>query len=260
MATPVHHSQEKLLKGLQSLYPDVAGILQTISFATLFEWTESTHSWASIQVEGMLYLASKRNGTVEVVVKNRASTNDFRIALDPKWTRAELSGGVLMLNSNKRVFGIWTADESALAEFQHHVRARCSAGAKTQHPPSSYSAPTRGVGPGPVAPSSGIPDAFQLTPQRPPPPHHLHHPQMHTPHHPVVTRHYQTPTHASMGQQYPSAHASYDGRAAPVSAPPGGAEKHVLSKHEMQDVLLRLIRNDRFVDLLHAEYLKSVSK
>jgi len=71
---------------------------------------------------------------------------------------------------------------------------------------------------------------------------------------PQTGGHYQMPPYYQQQQQHIPMRVQAQSVQAPANDP------ILLSKEQMQDVLLKLIKNDRFVDLLHKEYIASQQK
>lgn len=225
--------KEANLRLLQrSMDPSISDILGSATHVVLYKFSQSTQSWEKSNVEGGLFLAVRPSGFLLVIV-NRNSPDNYPIELSANFQLQHQDPYLIFRQVEKGetvIRGIWfpNADERALVnDLLNKVLAKLR------------SAPP----PAPVPPRAPVPS--------------------------VSTTAVPTLDHGAAFAvlMSPLTLNSNTAAAAPDATPQSttnirqqspsqASNQPMLDKKSLQLALLSLIQDERFIDLLHAQYLK----
>lgn len=222
--------KEANLRLLQrSMDPSISNILGSATHVVLYKFLQSSQSWEKSNVEGSLFLAVRPSGYLLVIV-NRSSPDNYPIELSANFQLQHQDPYLIFRQEEKGetvIRGIWfpNANERVLVnDLLNKVLAKL----RSTPPAAPVSAPAPARAP-PVSTSAapaldhGAAFAALLSPLS------LSSNAPATPH-----------SASSLREQSPSQASS----------------QPVLDKKSLQLSLLSLIQDERFIDLLHAQYLK----
>jgi mRNA-decapping enzyme 1B len=246
----------------------IADILATATHVVLYEFELSSSNWTKANVEGSLFLAETSNQLHKLIILNRNTPENFILSVDASLQIQQESPPYVILkeSSSSRILGIWfhndeeriridrilreTVQEKvssgavdtaaaamaalglteAIAKQQQQQQQQQQIRAKSASHAISSSATTtikNSTPTGPATASSSVPVlSTNATP-------------------------YMT-TRSSTALTAPATAAS---SLVPPGAPPDAV---ALDKKSLQLALLSLIQDERFLDLLHTQYLKVV--
>jgi mRNA-decapping enzyme 1B len=263
----------------RSIDPNIQDIVGSATHVVLYEYI-TPQGWEKSQVEGSLFLVASQSPHLQqqsfaLAILNRHSTENFQVPITDRF-QLQHKEPYLIFKQSPKILGIWfhNANErvimaSLLNQVIHNLQQQAAMAAPPAPKPPVHSiqpypqqSPQQPAAP-PMQP--GLPVFSPMARQIPPPPSstattpstrnqaslespsHLIEPLMNSlfvsDHNNVEDRH---STPATAGTT-PSS-----GSTTPTRSIPGVA----LDKKSLQLALLSLIQDDRFIDLLHAQYLK----
>ena len=238
--------------------PDITDIGVSATHVVLYEYRDT--AWHKSGIEGSLFVVQRRSGnslTHELIILNRHSTDNFQIPLTAEFQIQHQDPYLIFkqhASDNKRIIrGIWfhsaeerTAVHNVLERTLALIRQHEAALAAVSTPASDVGAATLATLFSPMnistttTPKNHNQETAAAAPTTPAnaPPQHVASPSVAAP---AVAA---TPTSASSPAASAAANASMPGVA--------------LDKKSLQLALLSLIQDDRFLDLLHSQYLRVV--
>jgi len=248
--------------------PHLTDILATATHAVLYEFDTALQNWKKCQTEGSLFLAANANNKeYSLVILNRNSTDNFQLPIQSNLQLQHQEPYLILRLVDDKILGIWfhNADERVA---MHRVLQATVQTLREQPPPESTSVVRSASAPHPVASGSGSAPSNNNT----------------------------TNSAASMdateramaavslksvlgiGTDTTTMESSHPAAAATAAPPPqstphppipAGASASgggtgtttttspiTLDKKSLQLALLSLIQDDRFLDLLHSQYLR----
>ena len=236
------------LRLLQRSDPSITSILGSATHVVLYDFSAVSKTWEKQNIEGSMFLCNCSNGSFQLTILNRNSPQNHVISLTPDFqlqnqdpylifrqaaaAGATLIRGIWFPNSDER-----TSMNDLLTQTMVTVRSAPPPPPKpaaTAAPPMDHGAATAalmqtlnigGAVAATPAPVSSYAAAATATPTR-------QQPQQ------------PTPLKSTPPPRQPSPSSSGTGH------PP------TLDKKSLQLALLSLIQDDRFLDLLHAQYMK----
>eukprot|EP00980_Cylindrotheca_fusiformis_P023159 scaffold10199_cov146-Cylindrotheca_fusiformis.AAC.16 len=228
MALNMHEQarKEANLRLLQrSTDPAISDILGSATHVVLYKFSQSTQSWEKSNVEGSLFLAVRPSGFLLVIV-NRNSPDNYPIELTAKFQLQHQDPYLIFRqeeNNETVIRGIWfphANERVILNDLLNNVLERLRSA-----PPTPPAPPPAAAAPPPRAPSTsssvssfdqGAAFAALLSP-------------------------------LSLNSEAPQLRQQ---------SPSQTSNQPMLDKKSLQLSLLSLIQDERFIDLLHAQYLK----
>jgi mRNA-decapping enzyme 1B len=222
--------KEANLRLLQrSMDPSISDILGSATHVVLYKFSQSTQSWEKSNFEGGLFLAVRPSGYLLVIV-NRNSPDNYPIELSANFQLQHQDPYLIFRQEEKGetvIRGIWfpNADERALVnDLLNKVLAKLRLA-----PP-----------PAPAPPRAPVPSVSTT---------------------PVPTLDHGAAFAALLSPL--SLNSNTAAGASPQSttnirqqSPSRASNQPMLDKKSLQLALLSLIQDERFIDLLHAQYLK----
>jgi len=213
------------LRSVQRCNKSLTDILATATHAVLYEFDAAQQSWQKNGTEGSLFLAASAGATAySLIILNRNSTDNFHLAIEPT-LQIQHQDPYLILrlhDEDQRILGIWfhNADER-IAMY----RILTGAVKALQEAPTQSTTTTPAVDATATAMA-----AVSLK------------------------------SVLGIGVSDAAADATASATAPPnaptlEAAPPEGGAP-TLDKKSLQLALLSLIQDDRFLDLLHSQYLR----
>jgi mRNA-decapping enzyme 1B len=232
--------KEANLRLLQrSMDPSIRDILGSATHVVLYQFSQSTQSWEKSNVEGGLFLAVRPSGYLLVIV-NRNSPDNYPIELSPNFQLQHQDPYLIFRQEEKGetvIRGIWfpNADERALVnDLLNKVLAKLRSAPPTAPVPPRAPVPSVSTTAVPTAAPTAVPTldhgaafAALLSPLS-----------------------LNSNTAAAAGATPQSTTNIRQQSPSQASNPP------MLDKKSLQLALLSLIQDERFIDLLHAQYLK----
>ncbi len=215
---------EKNLRMLQRIVPGASDILAQSPFVAVYAFDEGTQAWAREDIEGGLFLVRRGEpggSPLALVVINRANANNL-VRLVGDGFEMDDSDEYLMFRSPEGVYGLWFR----YAEEKARVHAKL---AELVAPPAPAPAPAKVSG-------SAL-EKDRASGQMPA----------------LLQQMFLAETDRSGAPAAPAAPASF-------GSGPGAAERFEMSKEQMKDVLLRLVQTDKFIDILHGQYLQKLRR
>ena len=217
--------KEANLRVLQRQDASVVDILGSATHVVLYEF--ASPSWQKLDVEGSLFLVKKRDvPRFRLLVLNRNSNENYQVDITPSFQVQEKDPYLMFRKPNGSIQGIWFHDGSERQEMATLLQKVVQSLAVD---PDAAAAALLS----PLTISSN--DSQQQQQQPPTPPVHRPSPR---------TTPQQQRRSSSTGGTFVSS-----GTAAATESP-------VLDKKSLQLALLSLLHDDRFLDLIHAQYLK----
>jgi mRNA-decapping enzyme 1B len=252
----------------RSIDKSIVDIVGSATHVVLYEY-QNPQGWEKSQVEGSLFLvaqtsAGSSQNRYSLAILNRHSTENFQVAVTRDF-QLQHKEPYLIFKETHKILGIWfhSSNErvvmaSLLNQLIYNLQNNVAAPAAVSAPPQPQP-PSAWGGAAAAARSGASPLAQQLPPagtpaaSRPPAAHaespsQLIEPLMNSLLSPLVdatTNQQQLPPR----QTTSSSESETPNRG---TIPPGVA----LDKKSLQLALLSLIQDERFIDLLHAQYLK----
>lgn len=239
--------KEANLRLLQrSMDGSIVDIMGSATHVVLYNFDTASNSWEKSNVEGSLFLCYKANQTYTLVILNRNSPDNYPMDLDAGF-QVQLSDPYLYLIFRNKdaaagtpiIRGVWfpnANERTQLNNLLQHVLTQLQnappPGATAPQPPPIDTASAAAA----LLASLNVGGAQQQSQQQ-------QQPQQSTTALP--------PRSTSAGSRHTSAGSLR--QASPTSHP---QPQPSLDKKSLQLALLSLIQDDRFLDLLHAQYLK----
>ena len=249
----------------RSINSNIEDIVGSATHVVLYEYV-APQGWEKSQVEGSLFLVAQGGQQYSLAILNRHSTDNFHVSVTNTF-QLQHKEPYLIFKQSPKILGIWfhNANErvvmaSLLNQVIQNLQQSAAAARVVSAPPP---APVQQV-------MSQPPLAPQTAPRMAASPMSQHFPQATTP----VTRQTQAgvdspsqlieplmnslfvsggappaPRQSTHNDHQPNAES---GSSTPTRSLPGVA----LDKKSLQLALLSLIQDERFIDLLHAQYLK----
>jgi len=226
---------------------------------------ETNGEWEKENVEGPLFIVRRKVAPwFRLIVLNRTSPNNLVVPIDDTF-EYELNGKYLIIRNDAGIRGVWFSDDEERLKIPGVLEAADSQ-RKPKDARPKEDAPTT---PTTQQPGSHLPQQFRA--------HQGHNFQQGYPPHSSPA--YPFPG-SNIGMSPADTQRMIEVQARNMSIAPGrlsapanpvsplnpntfshnhsqANEPSLLSKQQMQEVLLKLIKNDRFVDLLHKEYVTS---
>lgn len=213
--------KEANLRLLQRKYPGTNDIVQTATHVVLYEYTGA--AWQKSNIEGSLFLAQSPT-LYQLIILNRHSPENFVMQLDGEM-QIQHQDPYVMFRQGARILGIWFHSAEERIAMNDALNASIDRLKQGLMPPT--------------------PTVARQTPPTPP--------KKFTSIPPQQQQHATPPSNATIDAAAslltPLAAASLEDRASPGVA---------LDKKSLQLALLSLIQDDRFLDLLHSQYLRVV--
>mmetsp|Transcript_19204 Transcript_19204/g.47463 ORF Transcript_19204/g.47463 Transcript_19204/m.47463 type:complete len:265 (-) Transcript_19204:21-815(-) len=228
--------------------PSISNILDSATHVVLYKFAQASQSWEKSNVEGGLFLAVKPSGYIMVIV-NRSSPDNYSIQLsanfqlqhqDPYLIFRQLEQGETVIR------GIWfpNANERVTVNNSlNQVLERLRSAPPTPVPtPTPVNTPATKIQQPPSNAAAGLDQGAALTA--------------------LLTPLSLNGTNGIGGTATPTRpqHATTHTTPQQQQQPPMGQtqqqQQPVLDKKSLQLALLSLVQDDRFLDLLHAQYLK----
>lgn len=214
---------------------DITDIVQTATHCVLYEFEES--AWKKLEVEGSLFLASTTSA-YRLVVLNRHSTDNFQMDIGPT-LQLQVQDPYLIFrqklaDDSTRIRGIWFHSDAERVSMAEALQSSIQLLQSGRKPPVPAPAPAPTPPRVPQTPPTSYAAAVAPTTASP-------------------TAHTADAVTLSHLLATPMAELNVGGSGA-NSPSPGVA----LDKKSLQLALLSLIQDDRFLDLLHAQYLRVV--
>lgn len=227
-----------LQRSIDSSIEDIVG---SATHVVLYEYV-APQGWEKSQVEGSLFLVSQAGRQYSLVILNRTSTENFHVAVTNAF-QLQHKEPYLIFKQSHKILGIWfhNANERVvMASLLNQVIENLK-NAPVQQPTPPLP-PTNRTAASPMA---------QHIPQQATTPRAQ--PSMESPSQliePLMNSLFMGAGGAAAPS--PQQTPSHPGSTTPPRNIPGVA----LDKKSLQLALLSLIQDDRFIDLLHAQYLK----
>jgi mRNA-decapping enzyme 1B len=235
------------LKLLQKSDPTISDILGSATHVVLYNFSQQSQSWEKSNVEGSLFLTSTTSNGYILVILNRNAPENYKIQLTPDF---QLQNSIPYLifkqqqDANVVIRGIWFPNDDE-RESMHGLLTQVLFVLKTA-PPT----------PTPVVVDTGAAIAALLSPM-----------SLGGGSAAVAVAQPTTPSStsyaASLGvtptttNPRTTSTSSSSGGTPPLRQPsPSSAHAPMLDKKSLQLALLSLIQDERFLDLLHSQYLK----
>jgi mRNA-decapping enzyme 1B len=220
------------LRLLQKSDPTISDLLGSATHVVLYNFSQQSQSWEKSNVEGSLFLTSTTSNGYILVILNRNAPENYKIQLTPDF---QLQNSIPYLifkqqqDANVVIRGIWFPNDDE-RESMHGLLTQALLALKTAPPPVVDTGAAIAALLSPLS-LGGAPD----TPSSYSSPNPL----------------------AALGL---TANTSTNPRTSgtpPLRQPsPSSAHAPMLDKKSLQLALLSLIQDERFLDLLHAQYLK----
>ena len=253
----------------RSIDPNIVDIVGSATHVVLYEYTQG---WEKSQVEGSLFLVAAQSGGQQqysLAILNRHSTDNFHVPVTHTF-QLQHKEPYLIFKQSPKILGIWfhNANErvimaSLLNQAIENLKGAAAAAphpAQQQQTPPQHQRPPQPMPPkaSPVPmmhqhqqqPRTAVsPMAQQIPQQQGTPVNRQAQANVASPSHliePLMNSLFVSPAAAGVGTP------NNDANATPPRNIPGVA----LDKKSLQLALLSLIQDDRFIDLLHAQYLK----
>ena len=219
--------KEANLRLLQrSMDRSISDILGSATHVVLYHFHQSSQSWEKSKVEGSLFLAIRPSGYL-LVILNRNSPDNYPIELSPGF-QVQHSDPYLIFrhklpDGEMSIRGIWFPNPDERIKMNDLLNQVSNA--LKQQPPKPPPAPV-------PAPAPSLP--------------------------PTVATADATAALLSSLSIGVNSNTSSQSNTTPVrqASPSSGNQQPTLDKKSLQLALLSLIQDDRFLDLLHAQYLK----
>eukprot|EP00934_Nitzschia_sp_Nitz4_P004744 Nitzschia sp. Nitz4//scaffold30_size153850//71161//71949//NITZ4_002778-RA/size153850-processed-gene-0.13-mRNA-1//1//CDS//3329547264//4734//frame0 len=222
----------------------ITDILSSATHVVLYNFNQAAQSWEKTEVEGSMFMVSRASGYL-LVILNRNSPQNYPIVLS-KDIQVQHNDPYLIFRQQSQpggetsIRGIWFPNPAERVDM-HSWMTRLLDELKRQ----PVAAPAAPVAPVPPVVDESAALAALLSPV-----------SLGGGSTPSVTSAATAPAApvpaaaTTTNQRAASATPSLDSNATPPSNPP------TLDKKSLQLALLSLIQDDRFLDLLHAQYLK----
>lgn len=212
------------LRVLQRSDATISDILESATHVGLYEFDQGTSAWEKKQVEGSLFFVKRNSDAVQrfqVVILNRSAADNWVLSIAPKMQLQNNNPYLILRHKNEReesiISGIWF----------HNGQERDTIAAVLQRAIASLGDV---VAPPPTVDHGAAASAL-LSPL-------------------TLGNHTIPVSHAPSIQKQPTPTPS-------ESTSNSQNQQHlVLDKKSLQLSLLSLIQDDRFLDLIHAQYLK----
>ena len=229
----------------------IADLLQSATHVVLYEFPQHEKQWVKCGVEGSCFLVASTRTAVQLIILNRHSANNFVLTVVPALQVQEQDPFLILQEmppAGNRTLGLWfhSADERVALTKQLQTTVAQLANQTFVFPTAAAtpaSAPP--LRPPPAPPAAAAAAAAAVT---------------------EVTQDERDHLAALLSQTAMAAGRSHS---APKPAPPnsntnttpppnmpGGSV--ALDKKALQLTLLSLIQDERFLDLLHSQYLRVV--
>jgi mRNA-decapping enzyme 1B len=265
----------------RSIDSNIQDIVGSATHVVLYEYI-APQGWEKSQVEGSLFLVASQlpdlehvQSTFALAILNRHSTENFQVPITERF-QLQHKEPYLIFKQSPKILGIWfhNANErvimaSLLNQVIHNLQQRANATPPlppTPKPPVQPIQPYQQQQP-PPAMHPGLPVFSPVARQMPPPPSSStttpstrNHSSVESPSHliePLMNSLFVSDNNNAVAEDRHSTPATAgttpsSGSTTPTRSIPGVA----LDKKSLQLALLSLIQDDRFIDLLHAQYLK----
>ncbi|GBG31251.1 mRNA-decapping enzyme-like protein [Hondaea fermentalgiana] len=225
--------ERKNLRQVKRLDPEATGIVVSANFVVIYSYNEADMEWEREDIEGPLFVVDRKGTPAHsLVVVNRASSRNFLQYIGEAF-EYDLSDGFVMLRCEAGVYSLWFNNDDERKQVSAALeKIADSASKQDQGPAKDGAAPSTPTSKG--AAKEDMPDLLKDMFQ-------------------------QAATEGGAGNGAVSSVPSQTPAAPPPSSftGPNAAEQFTLSKEQMKDVLLRLVHTDKFIDILHNQYLKT---
>ena len=125
------------LSALRADDSEIQEIVSTAAHVAVYELQElrGAPEWRKTDVEGSLYLAKRRNGQLQIIVKNQSDAGDFSQIVDGK-VSFEIKENTFFyrVGNNGRVRGIWFQEGESLQIFARFIQESAMVGLPTSDP------------------------------------------------------------------------------------------------------------------------------
>lgn len=218
------------LRLLQKSDPTISDLLGSATHVVLYNFSQESQSWEKSNVEGSLFLTSTTSNGYVLVILNRNAPENYKIQLTPDF---QLQNSIPYLifkqqqDANVVIRGIWFPND-AERESMNGLLTQALLALKTAPPPVVDTGAAIAALLSPLS-LGGAPD--------------------------------ETPSSsyplADLGLTSNTNPRASSSNTPPLRQPsPSSAHAPMLDKKSLQLALLSLIQDERFLDLLHAQYLK----
>jgi len=208
------------LRFLQRLDPAIVDILGSASHTVLYKWDDVTQTWEQCDVEGTLFVVQRSIPKhYQFVISNRSTTENVVTAIAQGELQMQLRPPFLIYRcGNKDTRGIWMNNDIERSTIYELIQELLT---KELEPPTSATllSPSK-VSSSQTAPAQG------------------------------------TPKPKSSPSSDAGAVAAALLSPLSVSAGQNSTEGMILDKKNLQLTLLSLVQDERFMDLIHAQYIK----
>eukprot|EP00550_Attheya_septentrionalis_P003240 CAMPEP_0198286614 /NCGR_PEP_ID=MMETSP1449-20131203/5659_1 /TAXON_ID=420275 /ORGANISM="Attheya septentrionalis, Strain CCMP2084" /LENGTH=248 /DNA_ID=CAMNT_0043984399 /DNA_START=96 /DNA_END=842 /DNA_ORIENTATION=+ len=213
------------MRGLQRHDKSIREIVGTASHVVLYEFSDKEQQWDKRNVEGSLFVTKSVFDAYKVVILNRSSKENLDVAVTPNFQMQIREPYLIFRETASSILGIWFHDDDERTQVSN-LLTNIVADLAKKDPPSAPSTPA--AAPPPVdagAAASALISSMTLDPNS--------------------TSSKSTPT--GSGPTTPSRKSQQQ---------PHQQQQQTLDKKSLQLALLSLVQDDRFLDLIHAQYVK----
>jgi mRNA-decapping enzyme 1B len=222
------------LRLLQKSDPTISDLLGSAAHVVLYNFSQESQSWEKSNVEGSLFLTSTTSNGYILVILNRNAPENYKIQLTPDF---QLQNSIPYLifkqqqDANVVIRGIWFPNDEE-RECMHGLLTQALLALKTAPPPVVDTGAAIAALLSPLS-LGGAPDETPASSYSP-----------------LAALELSANTN-------PRPSSNTNTSTPPLrQTSPSSAHAPMLDKKSLQLALLSLIQDERFLDLLHAQYLK----
>lgn len=249
----------------RSINPNIEDIIGSATHVVLYEYTPQ--GWEKSQVEGSLFLVAQGGQQYSLAILNRHSTENFHVAVTVGF-QLQHKEPYLIFKQSPKILGIWfhNANErvvmaSLLNQVIHNLKqstAAVVASAPTPPAPMQHTTSQPPLAPQSANRTAASPMARNL-PQQVTPMIRQVHANVDSPSQliePLMNSLFVSGAAPEGGPTQSNPNMNTSGSNSGSSTPTRNIPGVALDKKSLQLALLSLIQDERFIDLLHAQYLK----
>jgi mRNA-decapping enzyme 1B len=213
------------MRGLQRHDKSIREIVGSASHVVLYEFSEKEQQWEKRNVEGSLFVTKSVFDAYKVVILNRSSKENLDVAVTPNFQMQIREPYLIFRETASSILGIWFHDDDERTQVSN-LLSNLVADLAKKDPPSAPSTPAPAPAPAPPVDAGAAASAL-LSPMTLDP-------------------------NTSSSKSTPTG----SGTTTPSRKSQQQPQQQTLDKKSLQLALLSLVQDDRFLDLIHAQYVK----